>query len=58
MSIAPLIAILTPADEIASEVLTGKHGMKPFIALAVGAGLVYLALTGKASRVLNGVFGK
>lgn len=58
MYLSPLIALLTPADEIASEVLTGKYGMKPFVALGAGALLVYLAMTGKAGRLINGVFGR
>jgi hypothetical protein len=32
--------------------------MKPFLFIALGAGLVYLAVTGKAKPLLAGVFGK
>lgn len=32
--------------------------MKPFALMIVGAGLIYLAITGKAGRTLKATFGK
>lgn len=58
LGIAGLISLVTPADEIALDTLKGKYGMKPFLMLGIGAALVYLAVTGKADRLLKSVFGK
>lgn len=32
--------------------------MKPVLLIVIGGGLVYLAISGKAKPLLNGVFGK
>ena len=58
MNVIPLLAFLTPADELAADVLKGKYGMKPFLMLGIGAGLVYLAVSGKADGLFKSVFGK
>jgi hypothetical protein len=58
VNVAPLISLLTPADEYAAEIFTGKHGMKPFVFLTVGAALLYLSMTGKADKLFKSVFGK
>jgi hypothetical protein len=52
----PLVSSVS--QNVALQYIGDKFGVKPYVILVIGAGLTYLALTGKADILFRSLFGK